>query len=349
MSNQTANDAGLSKFDPATLKSLESKAIAETRSAIFMPATMAEAMELAKLMAASNFVPPHLRNKPGDCLAVVMISMRWEMDPFAVANKTYFVNDRIAYEAQLVNAVVNTRAPVVERPHVSWDGDGQNLTCKVVATLRGETRPKEVWQEIKDIKTKNSPLWVSSPRQQLAYYTTRMWARLYTPEVLLGVYTPDETEQMDPLEKGEKMPDGSEILPPRPKRRATPEQEAAAAERLAKEQKDAEDRASGRVPDTDPPHDPETGEIKDTSHDQGPEESKPENGAEPQPSPDPEESPIFVGATGTIIEKIKKTGSVKALNNLVDVVEAQNIQALPAEYRKQVETAIADRRAWFAR
>lgn len=43
--------------------------------------------------------------------------------------------------------------------------------------------------------TRNSPLWVSNPKQQIAYLGVKYWARLYCPEVILGVYSPDEVEQ----------------------------------------------------------------------------------------------------------------------------------------------------------
>ena len=52
--------------------------------------------------------------------------------------------------------------------------------------------PKVRTVKIKTIKTRNSPLWTQDPEQQLAYYTKRAWARLYCPEVLLGVYAEDE-------------------------------------------------------------------------------------------------------------------------------------------------------------
>ncbi len=43
--------------------------------------------------------------------------------------------------------------------------------------------------------TRNSPLWISNPKQQIAYLALKYWARLYCPAVVLGVYTPDEVEQ----------------------------------------------------------------------------------------------------------------------------------------------------------
>lgn len=162
---------------------------------MFMPASMGEAMEVAKLMAHGNFVPAHLRGKPGDCLAVVMQASRWGMDPFAVGNKTYFVNDRMAYEAQLVNAVINSSGVLDGRLHPEWEGEGNELVCTVTGKLKGDPVPKTRRVPIKTITTRNSPLWKQDPEQQLAYYASRAWVRLHAPEVLLGVYTPDELSE----------------------------------------------------------------------------------------------------------------------------------------------------------
>lgn len=200
----------MAKFDVATLKQIEGVNTPSPVS-VLVPRNMGEAMEFAKMMAATRFVPPHLRGNASDCLAVVMFSSRVEADPFAVASKTYFVNDRMAFEAQLVVALINTRAPLVGRLHYEWTGEGNSLSCTVTGKLRGDTREKSVTQAISSITTKNSPLWKSNPAQQLGYLTARMWGRLHTPEVLLGIYTPDELQDMGPLERS---PDGTYTAPP---------------------------------------------------------------------------------------------------------------------------------------
>lgn len=210
----TAQQRIADRMDTDTIRDIQATLPAGSARALFMPQSMGEVMELAKMMSlATGAVPPHLRGKPGECLAVAMQALRWGMDPFAVANKSYFVNDRLAYEAQLVNAVVNTQAPVLERPHIEWQGEGDKMVCRVSAMIKGETKPKEVEQPINTITVKNSPLWKQAPRQQLAYYATRLWARLYAPEVLLGVYTPDELTE-------DQRADRARDVTPRPTRAA---------------------------------------------------------------------------------------------------------------------------------
>lgn len=161
-----------------------------------VPKDMGQAMEFGKLMAVSGgCVRPAFRNNPGMCLALALQAWRDGGDPFAYANNAYIVNDQLAYESKLVHAIVNTRAPTAGRLRTTYSGDGPKRRCKVIGYLRGEAEPFEYESpEIGTIKVKNSPLWQSDPDQQLHYFSVRSWARRHVPEVLLGIYTPDEIQ-----------------------------------------------------------------------------------------------------------------------------------------------------------
>lgn len=183
-------------------------------------------MRLAEVMATGRAtLPKHFNGNPADCLAIVMQSMQWKMNPFAVAQKTHLVNGVLGYEAQLVNAVITTCAPVLDRLHYEWYGpwekvigkftikngdkgeyrvpgwkleDEQGLGVKVWATFRGEDEPRVLELLLAQARTRNSTLWADDPRQQLAYLATKRWSRLYCPDVILGVYSPDELEETAP-------------------------------------------------------------------------------------------------------------------------------------------------------
>lgn len=180
-------------------------------------------MRLADVMATGRAtLPKHFNGNSADCLAVVMQSMQWRMNPFAVAQKTHLVNGVLGYEAQLVNAVITTCAPVVDRLHYEWFGewekvigkfeirkgekgeyrtpgwkmaDEEGLGVRVWATFRGEDEPRVLELLLAQARTRNSTLWADDPRQQLAYLATKRWSRLYCPDVILGVYSPDELEE----------------------------------------------------------------------------------------------------------------------------------------------------------
>jgi hypothetical protein len=160
------------------------------------PKSLGEVVAFAQVMARADLaLPKHLRKNDGACMAVAMQAMRWEMDPFAVANKSYSVNDRLAYEAQLVAAVVHTRAPIARRPDYEFTGQGPTRRCIVSCQMLDGTTKTYESPEFGQITTKNSPLWKSDPDQQLGYFAIRSWARRHAPEVILGVYTPDEVAE----------------------------------------------------------------------------------------------------------------------------------------------------------
>lgn len=195
-------------------------------------------MAVAELMASGTAtVPKHLQRNRGDCLAVVMQATQWGMNPFAVGQKTHLVNGTLGYEAQLVIAVINNSGMLRDRLHWKWFGpwekivgrfktvesrtkkdddgnakkyivpdwrpeDEQGLGVTCIATLKGCTEPIELTLLMSQARTRNSTLWTEDPKQQLAYLSAKRWGRLYTPDAILGVYTPDELQEQAPKDMG---------------------------------------------------------------------------------------------------------------------------------------------------
>ncbi len=159
---------------------------------------------LASIMASGSCtIPKHLQGKVGDCFAIIGQSLRWGMDPYAVAQKTHLVNGVLGYEAQLVIAVINAKAPIVGRLKFDYFGDWSKVKSKddksddvgvvVSAVMQGDDEPTTLSISMAQVgAVRNSPLWTADPRQQLAYLGAKRWARLHCPDVILGVYTPDE-------------------------------------------------------------------------------------------------------------------------------------------------------------
>ncbi|MEB0968304.1 RecT family recombinase [Citrobacter braakii] len=196
--------------------------------AVFSPQSLSAIQTFSQVMASGMAtVPEHLRGNPSDCMAITMQAMQWQMNPYAVAQKTFVVNGVLGYEAQLVNAVISTRGPLTGRIEYEWFGpwekiigkfeirkndkgkeyripgwklaDENGIGVRVQATLRGESKPRVLELLLAQARTRNSTLWADDPRQQLAYLALKRWARLYCPEVILGVYTRDELDE--PQEK----------------------------------------------------------------------------------------------------------------------------------------------------
>lgn len=175
---------------------------------MFNDSKMDRMLRTAEIMASGKTtVPAHLRGSVGDCMAIVIQAAQWNMNPFSVAQKTHLVNGALGYEAQLVNAVIITRAPIIGRPQFVWEGDwskwtgkgDKNATLAVVVSAQfvGDEQPTALRVSMAQAGVRNSPNWETDPKQQLAYLAIKRWARLYCPDVLLGVYSADELEAPD--------------------------------------------------------------------------------------------------------------------------------------------------------
>lgn len=198
------------------------------------PVALASIQQVANLMSeGKNSVPKHLQGNVADCMAVCMQAAQWGMSPYSVAWKTYPVNGAMSYEAQLINAVVSSSNAIKGRFKYEYGGDWSgkidktsrkdrngnpiatrsfdNSACvRCGAVLNGE---QDItwgeWLYPETISVKNSVLWVSAPKQQGAYLVVKYWARLYCPDVILGVYSKEELEtqplERDITKKGETL------------------------------------------------------------------------------------------------------------------------------------------------
>lgn len=198
------------------------------------PERMDSMMRMAELMASGrSTIPQHLQKSPADCMAVVMQATQWGMNPFAVAQKTHVSQGGVlGYEAQLISAVISANAPVKEEaPDYEFIGDWSKVLGKVeerksdkggkyfVATytkadeaglgvicrmtLSREQRPREITVMMSQCYPRFSTQWANDPKQQICYVAVRKWSRLFSPGVILGVYSPDELQDEAPRNMGE--------------------------------------------------------------------------------------------------------------------------------------------------
>lgn len=226
------------------------------------PASMQSMMSLANMMASGkSTLPAHFRGSPGDCMAVVMQSAQWGLNPFAVAQKTHLVNGTLGYEAQLVNAVISASGVVTkddfeyeyfgpwekvigkfvikkgdkgEYRQPGWSlADEDGCGVRISATIRATGKVKVLDVLLAQARVRNSTLWADDPKQQLAYLAVKKWARLHAPGVILGVYTPDEFEQSAQTAQQARSMGAAEVVTPQVPAALLDQAKAAASEGVA--------------------------------------------------------------------------------------------------------------------
>lgn len=214
----------------------EPKAVIEDRESsvpALMPRDMDAAIRLAQMMAKAQLVPVHLHDKPADCLMIIEQAARWRMSPFAVAQAASSVKGRLMFEGKLIAAAINTSGILSGRLDYDFEGEGAKRAVIVSGTIRGESKLRSVRVTLAESATDNG-CWKKQPDQQLVYTGARVWARRHTPEIMLGVYSPDEefiddvppataAVSLMPAAKAETKPDDSGNAETRPVPKPEPE------------------------------------------------------------------------------------------------------------------------------
>lgn len=165
---------------------------------------LSQAYKAAQFLSESDLVPKDTyKGKPGNCLIALDVANRTGMSPLAIMQSLYVVQGKPVWSGQMCIALVNgcgRFTPLSFR----WQGEhGQKeWSCTAVATriLDGvlcESSPVS-WQMALDEGwvNKNGSKWKTMPAQMMTYRAGAFFARVYCPDVLLGIYTKDEMEDV---------------------------------------------------------------------------------------------------------------------------------------------------------
>jgi len=179
------------------------------------PRNLRDLVDQAKLLAtAGPMLPNWLQGNVGGCYGICLKALEFGISPLALAEESYLVENkgekRVAYGSKFYHALIEKLAPITARLNVEYEGEGDNRRCRVFATFKGEREPRYWPPKDSDAnqftlgklrpprneqgKIKGSPLWDTKPDLQLFYNMSRDWARVYCPDLVLGMVTKEEME-----------------------------------------------------------------------------------------------------------------------------------------------------------
>jgi hypothetical protein len=125
------------------------------------------------------------------------------MDPFALAQHSYFVHGRLGFEGKLVQAVLERRLGAMEFVYSGTPGtDGYGIKVTAWVPNAEPARKESVSGTVGDWATSGrsgrNGQWVgaASQHRMLHYRGTREWARLYAPALTLGLMDDDDLEAL---------------------------------------------------------------------------------------------------------------------------------------------------------
>ena len=160
-----------------------------------------DAQRIANLLCQSSIVPMNFQGRSnfGNCVIALEMSRRLGMSVLAVMQGMYVVKGRPAWSAQFITSAINC-SKLFTRLQFETEGEGNSLRCRAWAFERAtgkkllgtwitmDMAQKEGWS------TKDGSKWRTMPDQMIRYRAAAFFGRLYCPDILMGLYAPDEVE-----------------------------------------------------------------------------------------------------------------------------------------------------------
>ena len=172
-------------------------------SALFDSARFGQLQRIAKVFAESNVVPDHYRGKVADCIIACDLAIRAGIHPLAFMQSSYVVHGRPGIESKLAIALTNKAGVLDGRIMFDLSGDGMSRSCTARARDKatGETIQQTVNMQMAKAEgwiDKNGSKWKTLPDLMLQYRSAMFLIRLHCPEVLMGLTSVEELDDMDP-------------------------------------------------------------------------------------------------------------------------------------------------------
>ncbi|MCC6596981.1 MAG: hypothetical protein IT477_10775 [Rhodanobacteraceae bacterium] len=170
----------------------------------------------AKALAASSLFPDSYRGEQGlaNCIIALDIAERIGASPLMVAQNLDIIHGRPSWRSTFVIATVNAskrftplRFEWVNVPKAG-EAPGPDWGCRAYAKSKEDGEvcygPTVTWgiANREGWVKKTGSKWNTMPELMFHYRAAAFWARIFCPELMLGMNTADEMEDMGPSDGG---------------------------------------------------------------------------------------------------------------------------------------------------
>ena len=186
----------------------------------------------AKMFSASSLVPKDFQGNIANCAIGINIAKRLGADPFMVLQNIDIIHGRPSFRATFLIAMVNAAGrfePLQfkmdgtegkpDRSCVAWTKSKPDGTTLEGPKITLEMAKAEGWS------TKNGSKWLTMPELMLRYRAAAFFARLYAPDITLGMMTAEEAidiAERDVTPRAETSPLFKNLAAPSPQTAASP-------------------------------------------------------------------------------------------------------------------------------
>lgn len=161
---------------------------------VFAPAQFEHAQRIAKLLSSSDLVPNQYKGNIANTMVALEMAFRMNASPLMVMQNLHIIHGRPSWASSFIIASINSCGKFGTLRFQSDD-----KSCRAVATDRStgeiiegplvtmEMAKQEGWID------KAGSKWKTMPELMLKYRAAAFFGRLYCPEIMMGLYSADET------------------------------------------------------------------------------------------------------------------------------------------------------------
>lgn len=158
------------------------------------------AQRVAKALSSSDLVPIAYKGNISNCLVALEYSHRVNMSVLAVMQNLHIIHGKPSPSASFIIAAINTCGRFAPLKY-KMSGEGDAMRCVAWTTDASgevlESPPSSIEMAKKEgWFGRSGSKWQSMPELMLRYRAAAFFGRLYAPEIIMGMHSAEEVEDM---------------------------------------------------------------------------------------------------------------------------------------------------------
>ena len=194
----------MSENENGTALAVKEKAAVSLSDVFGSVASFEAAQRIGKMLSTSSMVPDTYKgeNHVGDCVIALEMANRIKMNVVSVMQNLYVVHGKPAWSSQFLIACINASGKFSPLRYLMEGAENaDSFGCRAWATDRSGEKlvgplVTVAMAKLEGWHGKNGSKWKTMPELMLRYRAATLFARLYSPELTMGMMTTDEVEDV---------------------------------------------------------------------------------------------------------------------------------------------------------
>lgn len=162
-----------------------------------------DVMKMANLLASSTIVPATYQRRPENCFIALEMANRMGVPFMMVAQNLYIVQGKPSWSGSAVASMVKSH-PNLEDVELHYVGEPNTEKWGAYVTANSKKTGKELRGATVTIGIANAEGWIQKtgskwktfPELMLAYRAYAWFGRVHAPEIMMGLQSVDEVEDV---------------------------------------------------------------------------------------------------------------------------------------------------------